>query len=121
LQKANGSNVVASFNRVENIPMWIACTITTSTSESAAPADVVSLVAARLLEQAPLLFDIGDDVLPWKIEGNVNEAEIPGIDDVQVALSFDNGATDPFTRAKRVIALRQLSTFDAVRITVTEV
>lgn len=121
IELTNGSNITVNFNRVEDVDMWIEYTLTTSTSEETAPPGVIATVDAIILEQAALLHGIGDDVLPWKIEGAVHEQDIPGIDDVQVTLSFDNGGTDPFTRAKRAIAIRQLAVFAAIRISGTEV
>ncbi len=121
ITKSNGSPVLVEFNRVDDIEIWINCEITTSTSEETAPPDVDDLVAAILLEAGPALFDIGDDVLPWKLEQRVGDEEIPGIDDIRVELSYDNGGTDAYTRVKRAISIRERSTFDAARITVTEV
>jgi uncharacterized phage protein gp47/JayE len=118
---SNGSPVLVQFNRVDEIEIWINCEITTSTAEDSAPPDVDALVAAILLEAGPALFDIGDDVLPWKLEQRVGDEEIPGIDDVRVELSTDDGATDAYSRAKRSISIRERSTFLAARITVTEV
>lgn len=121
IELSNGSPVVVQFNRVDDIEIWIDCEITTSTSEETAPPAVDDLVAAVLLEAGPALFDIGDDVLPWKLEQRVGDEEIPGIDDVRVTLSYDDGVLDAYTRAKRAISIRERSTFDAARITVTEV
>ena len=121
IELSNGSPVLVQFNRVEDIDIWIDCEITTSTSEETAPPGVAATVETLLLEGAALLFDIGDDVLPWKLEGYVHAAELPGIDDVRVELSFDDGGTDPYSRAKRAIAIRERSVFSAGRTTVTEV
>lgn len=121
IELSNGSPVLVQFNRVDDIEIWLDVEITTSTSEGTPPPDVDDLVAAILLEAGPALFDIGDDVLPWKLEQRVGDEEIPGIDDVRVTLSYDDGALDAYTRAKRAISIRERSTFDAARITVTEV
>ncbi len=117
---SNGSPVLVQFNRVEEIEIWIECVITTSTAEEDAPPDVVDLVEALLLAGAEELFSIGDDVLPWRLEGYVHAAQIPGVDDVQVTLSYDDGALDAYTRAKRAIAIREKATFVAARIEATE-
>lgn len=116
-----GSPITIQFNRVEQIEMWIECEITTSTAEPPpAPPDVEDIVAAILLE-AGAAFSVGDDVLPWRLEGAVFAASLPGIDDVRVELSYDDGGTDPYSRAKRDITLRQRAVFDAARITVVQV
>jgi uncharacterized phage protein gp47/JayE len=121
IELSNGSPVLVQFNRVGEVEIWIDCEITTSTSEETAPPGVAATVETILLEAAAELFDIGDDVLPWKLEAAVFDAELPGIDDVRVELSFDDGAVDTYTRAKRAIAIRDRSVFDATRTTVTEV
>lgn len=118
---SQGSPVLVQFNRVEDVDIWMDVEITTSTSEETAPPGVTATVEELLLEGAALLFDIGDDVLPWKLEGYVHAAALPGIDDVRVTLSYDDGALDAYTRAKRAIAIRQRSVYDAARVTVTEV
>lgn len=113
-----GRYIAAGFDRVADITIWINCTITTSTSEEEAPADVTTVAAARLLEQGPILFGIGDDVLPYRLASSLSD--IAGIDSANVTISTDDGATDPYSTAKRVISIRQRPTFAAVRITVTE-
>lgn len=118
---SNGSPVLVQFNRVDEIEIWIDCEITTSTSEETAPSGVAALVETTLLEAAATLFGIGGDVLPYKLEAAVQAAAIPGIDDVRVELSTDDGALDPYTRVKREISIRERSTFDAARTVVTEV
>lgn len=109
-----------NFNRVDEVEIWITCVLTTSTSEEAAPAGLVDTVAALLLEQAGVLFGIGVDVTAWRLVGAVHAAGLPGIDDVVVELSLDDGVLDPYSTAKRVITIRQRGAFDAVRIAVSE-
>jgi hypothetical protein len=109
-----------NFNRVDEVEIWITCVLTTSTSEEAAPAGLVDTVAALLLEQAGVLFGIGVDVTAWRLVGAVHAAGLPGIDNVVVELSLDDGVLDPYSTAKRVITIRQRGAFDAVRIAVSE-
>jgi len=110
-------NITIQFNRVEDVDMYIRCTITTSTSEDATPAGITDTVAALLLEQAPELYGIGDDVLPWRLEAVIHVAGYPGIDSVLVEVSDDGVA---WQTAKYPITIRQRSVYDAARITVLE-
>lgn len=111
----HGRYLEVGFDRVTALPMHIRATVTTSTSEETAPADLADVVEARLLERAPELFGIGDDVLPLRLAATL--ADIPGIDAAIIELSLDGAA---WGTAKRVVTIRQRSTYDAARITVIE-
>lgn len=110
-----GHQIGIAFDRVEAVPMWIRATVTTSTSEETASAIVTDDVEARLLEQAPDLFGIGDDVLPFRLAAALSD--IPGIDAVVIELSLDGSS---WSAAKRVITIRQRATFASARISATE-
>ncbi len=119
---SNGSPYVARFNRDEEVTVWIRYTATTSTSEVDATPNLIAEIDALLAEKVPGLFDIGADVLPSKIEAIVQASDsgIVGVDDFEVELSLDDGATDPYTRARRVMSFRQAAAFDSSRISGTE-
>lgn len=109
-----------AFNRLTTVPIWIQATLTTSTSEQAATPGLADAVAALLLARAPAIFGIGADVLPWKLIGAIDAEGYSGIDDVAIELSLDDGGSDPYSAARRVISIRERAAFDAARITVTE-
>ncbi len=109
-------NVTIGFDRVTNVDLHIRCTLTTSTSEDETPAGIDATVAALLLEQAAVLFGIGDDVLPWRLEAVIHVAAYPGIDNVVVEVSDDGSS---WSTNKYEISIRELAAFDAARITVT--
>ncbi len=121
--KSNGSTVFVEYNRVNDVEIWIeaAITVTTDINDPPAPADVTDQVEAVLLAEASNIFGIGDDVIPYKLICAVNDSGIPGIDDIVITLSFDDGDLDPFSTTKRVITIRERSAFDAARITATVV
>lgn len=115
---------VVNFNRVDDVEVWVNVALTTSTSEESAPADIEDLVEALVLSRAPEIFDIGQDILPWRIAGEIHAAGYRGIDDVVVTLSLDGtggggGSTDPYTTARRVMTVRQQGAFAAARIAAT--
>lgn len=114
---AYGFAHTVAFNRVAEVPMYIRCTLTTSTAEDEPPAGLVDAVAALLLEQAPELFGIGDDVRPYKLIGAIHAEDYSGIDNVLVELSLDGIA---WATTVRTITIRQRATFAAARITVLE-
>lgn len=103
------------FNRVADVDLWIRATLTTSTAEDAAPADVDNTVEELLLEQAVEMFGIGDDVRPYMLTGAIFASGLPGIDAVVVELS-DDGAT--WQTTKWPISIREQAAFDAARISV---
>jgi copper chaperone CopZ len=118
---SNGSTIQVRFNRVEDLAIWIEYTATTSTSEEETTPGVIAEIDALLIENLPDLFDIGADVLPSKIEAIVQSATtIQGVDDLEVRLSLDDGATDAYTRARRTVSLRQRAAFSEARISGTE-
>jgi uncharacterized phage protein gp47/JayE len=112
-----GYPVAVRFDRVEDVEIWIECTIATSTSEEQAPADVDDIVAALILEKAQEIFGIGDDVTPYKLIGAIYAAGIEGIDDVVMNVGF---SSSPSSDDKLDISIRQRAVFDAARIDVTE-
>lgn len=105
------------YNTVEDVTIHIRATLTTSTSEEAAPTDLETLIKDLLLAQAEAIFDIGDDILPWRLAGAIHEAGIPGIDDVSISLSLDDAS---FSTAKRVMTIRQQGSFSLANIDVVE-
>jgi len=117
LTDAYGFAQTMRFDRVAAVPIWIRATLTTSTSEEATTPGIVDSVAALLLEQAPIVFGIGSDVLPWRMAAAIGAAGYEGVDNVVVELSLD-GVT--YSTARRVITTRQRSTYAAARITVLE-
>lgn len=105
------------FNRVEDVTIHVKATLTTSTSEEAAPVDLETIVKDLLLAQAQAIFDIGDDILPWRLAGAIHAAGYPGIDNVVVELSLDDVS---FSTAKRVMTIRQKGSFSLANIDVVE-
>lgn len=114
-----GGTVQISFDRVEQVDMWINLTLTTSTSEEETPDDLEALVVSTLLEFASEEWQIGTDVTTRKIAGALNDIE--GIDAIACTISLDDGGTDPYSTAKRAISIRQRAVLAEARITVVEV
>lgn len=111
-----GFSHTMAFDRVDDVPLYIRCTLTTSSAEDVAPAGVTDTVETLLLEQAATSFGIGDDVKPYVLSGAVFAAGLPGIDAVLIELS-DDGAT--WQTTKWPISIRERSVFNAARVTVT--
>jgi hypothetical protein len=106
-----------SFDRVDDIDVYIRATITTSTSEEEAPADVEQAVEDAILAAVDDLFGIGSDVLPYRIVGAIHAADIPGIDAIVVERSLDGVA---WSAAKLSMTIRQRAAFAAARVTVVQ-
>lgn len=110
-----GRTQIVGFDRVDELRIYIRVTVTTSTSEETAPADLRDQVIARLTERAPLLFGIGADVLPLRLAAQL--ADISGIDAALIELSLDGVS---YSSAKRAVTIRQRATFDGDDITYVE-
>jgi hypothetical protein len=105
-----GFSHAMAFDRVDDVPIWIRATLTTSTSEETPPPDIEDTVDALLLEFAEEQFGIGDDVLPWRLAAVVHVGGYPGIDDVLIELS-DDGVS--WQTTKYAIGIRERATFTA--------
>ena len=112
----SGRIITVGFNRVEGVDMYIRATLTTSTSEQLAPADLEDSVKDLLGEQE--IFGIGDDVLPWQLESLIAVAGYPGIDNALIEVS-DDGVI--WQTGKYAITIRQRGEFDPTRVTVVEI
>lgn len=113
-----GFSHLMPFNRVETVDLWVRVTLTTSTSETTAPVDLISAVEAELLAELPTTFGFpGTDVLPYKISQIVAALALDGIDAILVETSLDGVA---WTTTKRSLSIRQKAAFDAARIEALE-
>ena len=106
-----------SFDRVTEVPVWIRCTLTTSTAEDTAPVGITDTVETLLLAQALASFGVGADVRPYVLSGAVFAAALPGIDAVLVELSTDGSS---WGTAKIEIGIRERATFSAAHTSVLE-
>ena len=113
-QVAPGQFVSVRFDRVEEVPIWIQYSATLTAE---APPDAGAAIASALLAGAQSLFGIGDDVRPWKLYGVVKNASIPGIDDIEILVSVDNGGVPLGYSADNIeITIRRRAVFAAERI-----
>jgi uncharacterized phage protein gp47/JayE len=104
-----------SFDRVTSVNLWVRATLTTSTSEEVAPDDLESLVETTLLAYTAENWDIGSDVLPFRLSGAL--AGIVGVDGILIETSLDGAS---YNTSKRTISLRQQAILALARITVVE-
>jgi hypothetical protein len=109
---------VMRFDRVDDVNVWVRCTITTSTAEDETPIGVDDTVEDLILEQAAVSFSIGDDVRPYVLSGAIFAAGLPGIDNVLIELSPD-GVT--WQTTKLSIGIRARAAFAAARVTIVEI
>lgn len=105
------------YNTVTDVRIWINVDLETSTSETTTTAGITDLVEALLATQAPLLFGIGDDVLSWKLEGEIADGGYEGITRASVTVS-DDGAV--FSANPYTISIRERPTFALADIVATE-
>lgn len=110
----NGETIIA--NTVEDIPIYVRATLTTSTSEEDAPADLEAYTKTEINTLANSLFGIGDDVTPHRLVGVYKE--VPGIDVVVIEVSDDGSS---WSTAKYPISIRQRATFSETNISLVEV
>lgn len=116
-----GHPVVVRWNDVEDITIHVRATLTTSTAEQEAPANLDELVTDLILAEAAE-FGIGDDVLPYKITSAIGTADIPGVDAVVMEVSYDDGGGSPlgYTTNKLAISIRQRSALVEGNVNVVE-
>lgn len=117
-----------SFDRVTSIDIWITATLTTSTSEESAPADLTTVVEDALLDytlgtvdpntgnRSGGAWEIGTDVLPVRLSGTL--AEIAGHDGIAITTSLDDIV---YNGNKRAINIREQAVTARAKITVVEV
>lgn len=113
-----GFSHAVAFNRVLDVEIWIRITLTTTTAEDAAPADVDDTVTELALAQAEDSFGIGDDVRPFVITGAIFAAGIPGIDNVAIELSEDGAI---WHSNKATISIRERAVFETAHIVIVHV
>jgi hypothetical protein len=110
----DGRTVDVAFDRVVEVPIWIQFT---ATYTLLAPPDVQDVIANALLEGATRIFDIGDDVQPWRLYSVVKMAGIPGIDTLLIEVSEDNGGVPlGYVQTNLPITVRQRADFSIDRI-----
>jgi hypothetical protein len=117
IAEGNGRNITVGYNRVASVDVHIRHTLTTSTSEESAPVGVVDTVSALVLAKAEELFNVGDDVLPWKLEGAIYASGIQGIDRAVVEISLNGSA---WQTTKIPITIRQRAAFDIADVSGSE-
>jgi hypothetical protein len=115
------------FDRVTTITMWTTITLTTSTSEDDAPADLLTLVPTMLVDYtagvagaaaATAAWQIGTDVLAKDLRGAL--AGIAGVDEIVATMSTDDGALDPYATTKRPMTIRERAVLITSRVIVVE-
>lgn len=106
------------FDRVTEIDMWAKATLVTSTSEEVAPDGLEALVKDLLVAYADANWTMGTDAISHRLEGALST--LSGVDSITVELSLDDGATDPYSTAKRAISIRERAVLTAPRVTVIE-
>lgn len=110
---------IVEFNRVTEFDLWIRVSVVTSTSEELAPddADLEAAIDAALLEYTTANWQIGTDVLPYKLIGAISAAGIDGIDSITVEHSTTSGS-GPWSSAKLPISIRQRAVYSSARLVV---
>lgn len=111
---ASGLEQPVAFDRVTDVDLHVRVTLTTSTSEETAPADLEDAVEDAILEYTAENWSIGTDVLVYRLVGAVVAADIPGIDHVVIETSLDGSS---WSTAKRTIDLRSRAVLTAARVT----
>lgn len=104
-----------SFDRVDNVNLWVRATLTTSTAEDDAPDDLETLVEELLVAYTDANWGIGTDVVAHKLVGALSGIE--GVDNVSITTSLDNVS---YSSSKRSMSIRQRAVLTAARITVIE-
>lgn len=104
-----------SFDRVDDVGLYVRATLTTSTSEESAPDALEDLVDTLLLAYTAANWDIGTDVLPYRLSGAL--AGIAGVDAISIETSL-NGVD--WTTTKRSITIREQAILTEARITFVE-
>ena len=112
---------IVSFDRVEDVDMYIRVTVTTSTSEDVADAleqaVLEAAVEAALLTYTAAQWGIGQDAIPAKLHGAVSTSGIPAIDGLLVEVSTDGSS---WQTTKQNITIRQRAIYSAARVTTVE-
>lgn len=108
-------NNIVSFDRVEEVPMYVRATLTTSTAEDTAPDDLEDLVETLLLAYTAENWGIGTDVVVHKLTGAL--AGIEGVDAVVCQTSLDGIS---YATTKRTIAINQRAVLTAARFSFVE-
>lgn len=106
------------FDRVDDIDMWVKVTLTTSTSEEAAPDGLEDLVKGLVYDYAILNWDIGSDVLAHRVSGALSS--LAGVDATVIEFSTDDGGGDPYSSAKKAMSIIQRAVPAKIRITLVE-
>jgi hypothetical protein len=115
---SSGHTIPVSFDRVAEVDIWANVVLTTSTSEETAPDALSTLVKDTLVAYTVASWNIGTDVLTYRLEGAL--AGIAGVDEIVVTVSLDDGGSDPYSAAKRAMDIRQRPVLTTGRITVSE-
>lgn len=108
----SGRYLTVRFDRVATLDVYVQVTLTTSTSEVTAPADVGDQAEALVLAAGSSLASIGGDILPWKLATGLDD--LIGVDDVAIAVRTDPG--DPWVTSKISVSLSQRPVYAAARI-----
>lgn len=112
-----GRSLTVRFDRVADVALYIRATLTTSTSEVPAPADLETAATKALVDSGNEDAEIGADVLPRRLSASLDALD--GFDAVVIELS-DDGATWLPAGDKWPISIRQRASFAEGRVTIVE-